>query len=176
MRAMTVRQPWAWAEVYGGKDVENRSRNIAGAYRGLVAIHAGLKVDADYDVTLIGQAVGRLARAKPGGPGLRDVAQRAGEPLTPGNAISERFGNLGAVIGVVDLVDVHWSGMECSRGATGCHEYDLCFPWAQAYHHHLVLANPRPLATPVRARGLLGLWTLPADVEAQVLAQIGSTP
>lgn len=45
MRAMTVRQPWAWAIIHGGKDIENRSRNIAGQYRGLVAIHAGLQDD-----------------------------------------------------------------------------------------------------------------------------------
>jgi hypothetical protein len=30
MRALTVRQPWAWAIVHGGKDIENRTRNIAG--------------------------------------------------------------------------------------------------------------------------------------------------
>ena len=42
MRAMTVRQPHAWAIIHGGKDVENRTRNIAGSYRGPVAIHAGL--------------------------------------------------------------------------------------------------------------------------------------
>lgn len=47
IRCLTVRQPWAWAIIHGGKDVENRSRNIAGAYRGLVAIHAGLKDDMD---------------------------------------------------------------------------------------------------------------------------------
>mgnify|MGYP001137357808 FL=1 len=45
MRAITVRQPWAWAIVFGQKDVENRSRNIAGRYRGPVAIHAGLRDD-----------------------------------------------------------------------------------------------------------------------------------
>lgn len=40
MRALTVRQPWAWAIVHGGKDVENRSQ--AWSYRGPLAIHAGL--------------------------------------------------------------------------------------------------------------------------------------
>jgi hypothetical protein len=42
LRVLTVRQPWAWSLIEGGKDVENRSRNIAGSYRGPVAIHAGL--------------------------------------------------------------------------------------------------------------------------------------
>ena len=30
MRVLTVRQPWAWAIIHGGKDVENRVRNLAG--------------------------------------------------------------------------------------------------------------------------------------------------
>ncbi|MCC7131370.1 MAG: ASCH domain-containing protein [Gemmatimonadales bacterium] len=38
MRALTVRQPWAWAIVSAGKDIENRS--WATRYRGWLAIHA----------------------------------------------------------------------------------------------------------------------------------------
>lgn len=41
MKALSVRQPWAWAIVEGYKPVENRSRDIVGAYRGPVLIHAG---------------------------------------------------------------------------------------------------------------------------------------
>lgn len=39
--ALTVRQPWAWAIVYGGKDVENRSWTTS--YRGPIYIHAAAK-------------------------------------------------------------------------------------------------------------------------------------
>lgn len=42
MRAITVQQPWAWA-IFNGKGVENRTRNIAGKYRGPLAIHAGAR-------------------------------------------------------------------------------------------------------------------------------------
>jgi hypothetical protein len=31
-RAISIRQPWAWAIVHAGKDVENRSLNAARAY------------------------------------------------------------------------------------------------------------------------------------------------
>lgn len=41
IRLCSVRQPWAWALVHGGKDVENRSWSTK--YRGLLAIHAGLR-------------------------------------------------------------------------------------------------------------------------------------
>src|SRR5260370_1114928 len=40
MRALSVRQPWAWAIAAAGKDVENRSWKSG--YRGLIAIHAAM--------------------------------------------------------------------------------------------------------------------------------------
>ncbi len=45
MRALTVRQPWAWAIGYGGKDVENRTWNTT--YRGPLAIHAASRWDGE---------------------------------------------------------------------------------------------------------------------------------
>lgn len=41
--ALSVRQPWAWAIIYGGKDIENRSWQAVNhglAQRGRIAIHA----------------------------------------------------------------------------------------------------------------------------------------
>lgn len=40
MKALSVRQPYAWAIVHGGKDVENRTWHSD--YRGPVLIHAAL--------------------------------------------------------------------------------------------------------------------------------------
>ncbi len=40
---MSIRQPWAWAILYGDKRVENRTWYTA--YRGPIFIHAGLTVD-----------------------------------------------------------------------------------------------------------------------------------
>lgn len=42
-RALSIRQPWAWAILYAGKRVENRRWHTS--YRGEVLIHAGLLVD-----------------------------------------------------------------------------------------------------------------------------------
>jgi hypothetical protein len=39
MKAITVRQPWAWAIIHAGKDIENRSWKTN--LRGRIAIHAG---------------------------------------------------------------------------------------------------------------------------------------
>lgn len=45
MRALTVRQPWAWAIICAGKDIENRSWTNRHA-TGTVAIHAGTGLDS----------------------------------------------------------------------------------------------------------------------------------
>lgn len=41
VKALTVQQPWAWAIIHGGKDVENRGKNCH--FRGRFYVHAGLK-------------------------------------------------------------------------------------------------------------------------------------
>jgi hypothetical protein len=145
MRAITVRQPWAWAIVHGGKDVENRTRNIAGAYRGPVAIHAGQQYDPDAWEH----------------PALIKAWMDTG---------GDDF-DYGLVVGVVDLVDVHHD-LDNRCWEITLDETGQCSPWAMPDHHHLVLANPRTLATPIPWRGQLGLWKVPADLEARIREQV----
>ncbi len=38
MKALTIRQPWAWAIIHAGKDIENRSWRTH--HRGALAVHA----------------------------------------------------------------------------------------------------------------------------------------
>lgn len=142
MRALTVRQPWAWAIIHGGKDVENRTRNVAGGYRGPVAIHAGLTVD------VASHEHPEIERATIDASYFLDLDDDR-DPYP-----------LGAFIGVVDLVNAHPSppGSRC------------CTEWAEPGAHHLVLANPRPLPEPIPARGRLGLWTPDQDVVEQLQA------
>jgi len=45
MKALSVRQPWAWMIIYGGKNIENRSWNTG--YRGPLLIHASKTVERD---------------------------------------------------------------------------------------------------------------------------------
>ena len=51
MLALSIRQPWAWAIIHAGKDVENRSENMARRAERLVGqiilIHAGKTFDPD---------------------------------------------------------------------------------------------------------------------------------
>ena len=144
MRALTVRQPWATAIIWGGKDIENRTRPTG--YRGRLWIHAGLhRPDRDDYLEASG-----LARTETG-DGL-DWA-----------AISR---SLGVILGSVDVVGCHSDETEEPRTS--------CSPWARHSQHHWMLANPRPLAEPVPCKGALGLWRLPEDVEKAVRAQLAT--
>ena len=148
MRALTVQNPWAWAIVSGGKDVENRTQRWK--YRGPLAIHAGMRFsERGGDSELIHAAWYRHG-------------SRGFLPDNPGSF------TYGAILGVVDLVDVHPSA--------GC-----CAPWGESAYveHggrtrrqivHLVLENARVLPEPIPCRGALGLWTPPADIAEQLRA------
>ena len=78
-RALTIRQPWAWAVVAGHKDVENRSWSTP--FRGTIAIHAGYAEDLEAYADLVAERG-------------RELAIPAYEQMTRG-----------AIVGVVDLVD-----------------------------------------------------------------------
>lgn len=155
MRILTVRQPWAWAIIHGGKDVENRVRNIAGDYRGPVAIHAAQAWDdavtwnVNWDVVL-------------------DAMKADGAEPFDAPWQTQR----GAIIGVVDLWAVHRDrdGGNCcphrpSGGPGGS-------PWAERGVWHLCLSNARALREPILYTGALGLRRLDKATVARVLAAI----
>lgn len=159
MRILTVRQPWAWAIIHGGKDVENRVRNIAGSYRGPVAIHVAKRLPPFQEHWDAGTVIAELTGRR---PLFHDPA------------------SMGAIIGVVDLIDVHSASViggcgrmdnHCEEHPNGCRHH--CSPWAmgpapEGWYQHLVLANPRALPEPIPFRGALGLRTLDADTIARI--------
>jgi hypothetical protein len=53
LRALTVKQPWAWAIIHAGKDIENRSWQNQYTI-GTIAIHAGMGRD---DLNLLPQRI-----------------------------------------------------------------------------------------------------------------------
>jgi hypothetical protein len=118
MYALTIKQPWAWAIIHGGKNVENRSWSTQ--HRGQLAIHAGRTEDSS------GYA----------------VLARHGIVCDPNDLI------VGAIIGVVDIVDCVWAGMNAHVDRS---------VWADRDSWHWVLANPRAI-DPILCRGMQGLW------------------
>lgn len=99
MKALTIRQPYAWAVARGFKDIENRPS--AFTYRGPVMIHAGLQLAshlAFYDVA--------------------DLSPVEVPSLSSPNAPVECA--FGAVIAVAELVRAHPASVcegECSPWA-----------------------------------------------------------
>lgn len=155
MRVLTIRQPWAWAIIHGGKTVENRTRNLAGSYRGPVAIHAGRSED-----------VGAYRHADTTHNALWSAFQGAGR-IAMGLPAWRQWS--GHIIGVVDFVDVH-AALDCM---TQDHEGDwkVCTEWSDRAGYHLVLANPRALDQPVPWRGGLGLRRSPLSVHGDAIVE-----
>lgn len=179
MKVLTVRQPWATLIVTGTKTIETRP--FGTSYRGPVAILAGATVKS--------MQVGDWNVEKDG-PGQALLRGPAGWPYRL---------PFGALLGVVDLVDVApiVPGWDCPRGerhvavrsgdSPSLHLCDGSGPegW-QAVSDQLplgdfapgrnawLLEDPRRLRSPIPAKGTLGLRDLDPALEALVLGGLAA--
>lgn len=125
--AISVRQPWAWAIIYAGKDIENRSwgpMNISRRQhiRGRVCIHA---------------AKGMTKAEYADGAGF--IERVTGKPCPRADELVR-----GAIIGTVVVKD----GINERNPAAKS-------PWFMG-PYGLVLQDPQPILVPVRVNGELG--------------------
>ena len=157
IRALTLWPEWAWAVHFLDKRVENRTWAPPASVIGQrVAIHAGLKLDL-------------AAR--------QSLRMNGHDYHTP-----ERDGYVhGAVESVVTIAgwvrDFRGADValddEVSAHVTDPEAIDAVFsPWFMG-PIGWVLTDIIALPEPVPCKGAQGLWTLPADVESAVLAQLG---
>jgi len=137
MKVLSVRQPWAWAIIHGGKDVENRNWDTK--FRGRLAIHAGKQFDiskADFNAFKVGIY----------GEPWTSMAQRySGE-----SSVNFCGVQMGGIIGTVEVYD-------CVRDS-------LCdSPWkADGDDFYCwLLRDPVALPWPIPMKGQLGLWDVP---------------
>lgn len=145
MKALTVKQPWAWA-IFNGKDVENRT--TMWKYRGPLAIHAGAGwSDRGASSPLIVNA-----SAKVGGP---ETYHSFGDPFV---VEQDRCFEFGVILGTVDLVDVHVATPRCCESLWAEDQYVQADGVVRRQITHLLLENPKQLDVPIRATGKLGLW------------------
>jgi len=86
MKALSVRQPWAWLICKGYKDIENRDWPTK--FRGRIYVHAGLTMDTSVPALTLNEA---------------SILER----LTPSQCDEYRTSlrHRGAIIGEVDIVD-----------------------------------------------------------------------
>lgn len=99
MKALSIRQPWAWLILHAGKDIENRSWRSG--FRGRLLIHAGVSLDRD---ALRQFEAGRSpATGEPFPPDILEAIHRI--PWRGG--VVERGPDLerGGIVGSVEIVD-----------------------------------------------------------------------
>ena len=89
MKAISVRQPWAWLILYAGKDIENRT--WATNHRGPLLIHAGQQRPTRADMEWCAAFRGKLSIDPP-----------------PKEALE-----YGAIVGQVELVDCVTQSKSC---------------------------------------------------------------
>ncbi|MBK3802741.1 ASCH domain-containing protein [Azospirillum brasilense] len=153
-KALSVRAPWWWFILHGGKDIENRDWQTD--YRGPVLLHASKWWRQDGAMGDIEEAASIMRAA-----GFRPLdsafpKDEAGQPvrrLTP--AMLKAPG--GCIVGMVDIV--------------GCVERSDS-PWFFG-RFGLQLVNPVAFATPIPCKGMLGFFNVSDDVLDQVRVQIG---
>ena len=127
LRALAIRQPFSWAVCAGVKTVENRTWSTT--HRGTIAVHAS----TDHRTVL------------------------AFRRETECEVFTREWFTFGAIIGLVDVVDVESYGPSHESDPFACGPY--CWK----------LANGRFLREPIPFKGKLNLFKLPLALQNQIL-------
>lgn len=169
MRALTLTQPWATLVAQGAKRIETRSWTTD--YRGPLAIHAAKGLGPVEGIS----GLDTLCAASP----FYDA-------LWPIIGVEEHLYDVqrlprGAIVAVAELVDCRCTGDDVREYGAHLPEYDqiwMLTDQERAFgdyspgRYAWLLADVRRLPTPVPCRGALGLWDVPANIEAQLLTQL----
>jgi len=137
MKCLSIRQPWAWLIMHGGKDIENRTWETL--YRGPVAIHAGKAWHDHYDPDDPDDFSDMIYNM---------IADTQPMPSIPCHRNLER----GGIVGVAEIADVVSLHNACRIES----------PWFEG-PFGFVIKNPRPIEF-VPYRGQLGLFDIPDHV------------
>jgi len=171
VKAISVRQPWAFAICYFGKRVENRGwdlrgGNVAQARRLVgsdILIHAAKGCTRDeWEEACFFMSGFAHPHTGPKGETLQTIPR-------------------GAIVARAQLVDVVQNGRTGHRWAAGSNRCALCGqtdqtmivdcpkadPWAVPGAMGLILDDVRPLATPVPFKGALGFFEVPDSLIAE---------
>lgn len=167
MRAVTLTQPWCGLMAAGLKPIENRGRKIiAPSSAGQqMALHASREVDADVYASIANIA-----------PELRNPSERtvvdARLPWWKLSRITSAVIAVGTLVTCIERTDHGWRISDGWPAVVTLAPDDLrWFFGAFGY----VLRDVDALERPVPCRGWQGFWTLPADVDAAVRAQLPIT-
>ena len=163
MKAISVRNPWAWAIAHGGKRVENREWQYPPTYRGPLLIHAS-KWHSDAAIVDTMDSIRHL------------LPPSAGKPLTL-RMFKEQL--RGVIVARAELVAVTWnhaSGHSFDVLTNACRwcgtssvaEFvKVCAkpdPWAVPDQFGFILADVVPLDVPVPWKGGLSFFDVPESM------------
>lgn len=147
VRAISVRAPWWWFILHGGKDVENRDWKTS--HLGPVLLHASkwysmmaVQDDMEYAADAM-----RSTGYRPDASVLSDDGRLTHQMLKA---------SAGCIVGQVEIVD-------CVT--------DSANPWFFG-RHGFVLRNQLAFPTPIPCKGALGFFKVPDEALAQVAIQI----
>jgi len=162
VKVLSGRQPWWWAILHAGKRVENRVWPTK--YRGPILLHAAIGCTRhEYEEAVSWMVSRGLARSPMCALGaMEEIALRVADvdpatlPLIPPLREMQR----GGIVGRARILDLLPPSVDGTARA----------PWHMSGQYGFVLTEVEPLPF-IPCRGMLGLFTPPADV----LAQIGAT-
>lgn len=164
LRALSIRQPWAWAITHAGKRIENRSWSTN--YRGPILIHAGAAFpeheyeDAVHFMVDIG-AVDTLHRA--GGT--------VGKPLIPWRSSKDFL--LGGFVARARIAGVVESAADLSQYFSDPAELVMQRSWYTGACG-IVLADVEPIPL-VPWKGALGIFNVPRATFERLSAEAATT-
>lgn len=175
--AISVHAPWAWALMFGGKDVENRAKSFphrrdGRELLGRVWVHASmwpehgvlrefsrsramLFDESEKMVETWWESLGLLDESYD----LRDLGRiRELKAVT-----RERTGVEVPRLPAIDVLRGHIVGSIEVHGYADSSDSPWYIPGSLA----ILVRDPRPLVTPVPAKGALGFWRVPEPVLEQ---------
>jgi hypothetical protein len=140
MKAISLRSPWWWFVLHGGKDIENRGSRFPRTVRGRVLLHVSKWWNLEEVADDVEDALYMRKQAGlPQGIGI-------------GTTYREMMAFGGCLVGAVDIVDyVTKSDSPWFMGELG-----------------LVLRNPVAFRVPIPCRGALGFFDVPDVLCAQI--------
>lgn len=152
MKALSLTQPWASLVAIGAKTYETRSWSTS--YRGQLAIAAAKGFPRDCQELVV--------LSEP----FKSVLAAAGLDL---GKLHEVRGHIVAVVELVDIVRVDGS---VPRSMPAPMKHEMPFGDYSPGRFAWIMSNLRRLERPVPAKGALGIWQTPADVELAVVEQL----
>lgn len=161
MKALTLTQPWATLVAIGAKRIETRSWSTW--YSGRIAIHAAIGLTPVHGK----RGLRELVASEPFFSALADIAQHSLSKSAVDTIVDAL--PLGAIVATAELVDIKHAETLWPEGKWWRLKGDEMQEWhldnqERAFgdygtgRYAWLLADVRPLAEPIPAKGALGLW------------------